>query len=57
MSRTILGYAERKPLAVGEASISALVLRTTPSLMGRRVINLFLPQVTEAGGDYIRQGR
>ena len=48
------GYAERKPLAVGGTSAHRSVLRTTLSLIGRRVINLFLAQVTEAGGDYIR---
>ena len=35
-------------------SIGASVLRTTLSLVGRCVIDLFLVQATEAGGDYIR---
>ena len=48
------GYAERKPLAVGGTSSHRSVLRTTLSLIGRRVINLFLAQATKAGGDYIR---
>ena len=47
-------YAERKPFAVGEPSAHRSVLRTTLSLIGRRVINLFLAQATEAGDDYIR---
>ena len=55
MPRTISGYAERKPLAVEGTSAHRSVLRTTLSLIGRRVIiNLCLAQVTEAGGDYIR---
>ena len=47
------GYAERKPLAVRGTSAHRSVLRTTFSLLGRRVINLFLAQATEAGGDYV----
>ena len=54
MPTELSGYAERKPLAVGETSAHRSVLRTTLSLIGRCVINIVLGQATEAGGHYIR---